>query len=156
MLLLPLTLCAGIAAAVAAAAFRFLSPSNAAQETAWTDVVPIAQLQGSQPIMRSVLIEHRAGWADALEEHVVYVLSNREVQVVSAVCPHEGCNVAWRDDAKTFACPCHDSAFAPDGARLYGPSRRGLDPLPTRVQNGMLQIQFQTFVNNTTERTVRA
>jgi Rieske Fe-S protein len=106
--------------------------------------------------MRSVLVEHRAGWANAVEEHIVYVLPNREGQVLSAVCPHEGCNVAWRDDAKNFACPCHDSAFAPDGARLYGPSRRGLDSLPSRVQNGVLQVQYQSFVNNTTERTVRA
>ncbi len=156
LLLVPLTLCAGIAATIVAAALRFLSPAKAAtQEAVWTDVAPVSQLLGETPMMHSVTVEHRAGWANALQEHVVYVLPHSNGQVLSAVCPHEGCNVAWQDDAKNFACPCHDSAFAPDGARLTGPSRRGLDPLPTRVQNGILQVQHQTFANNTAERTVR-
>ena len=28
-----------------------------------------------------------------------------------------------------FECPCHESAFAKDGQKLFGPSLRGLDPL---------------------------
>jgi Rieske Fe-S protein len=105
--------------------------------------------------MRSIVAEHDAGWASTQEEHFVYVLPDKNHQVLSSVCPHEGCNVSWRDDTNGFFCPCHDSYFAADGARVSGPSRRGLDPLPTRTENGVLQVRYITFANNTEERIER-
>jgi Rieske Fe-S protein len=48
-----------------------------------------------------------------------------------------------------FECPCHKSAFAKDGAQLYGPSRRGLDSLPVRLETKgdqtEVQVAFQNF-----------
>jgi Rieske Fe-S protein len=117
--------------------------------------VPVAQLKGNQPVMRSINAEHRAGWAVVAEEHFVFVLPEQNNRVLSSVCPHEGCNVAWREREHQFFCPCHDSAFDATGARLSGPARRGLDPLPSRVQDGILQVQNQSFVNNTEERVIR-
>jgi Rieske Fe-S protein len=156
LLLLPYGVLAGITATVAAAAFRFLRPASVEAATpGWTDVAPVASITGDKPIMRSIMVEHRAGWSSKLQEHLVYILPQHERQVLTAACPHEGCNVSWRDDRNTFACPCHDSFFAPDGARINGPARRGLDPLPTREANGVLQVQFRSFDNNTAERVVR-
>jgi Rieske Fe-S protein len=109
----------------------------------------------TRPVMRSIIAEHSAGWASTMEEHFVYVLPQQNHQVLSSICPHEGCNVTWRDDTNQFICPCHDSFFGADGARLSGPARRGLDPLPSREAGGMLQIQYQSYVNNTEERQVR-
>ena len=156
LLLIPLGIFAGVAATIAAAALRYLRPSSASlSEAKWSDVGTVAQLKGDKPIMRSIVAEHQAGWASTMEEHFVYVLPNQSHKVLSSVCPHEGCNVAWRDDVNEFFCPCHDSFFAADGARINGPSRRGLDPLPTREKDGVLQVQYQTFVNNTEERIAR-
>ncbi len=156
LLLLPLAVFAGAAATIATAAFRFLRPSSVStSEAKWTDVAPVNQLTGDKPIMRSIVAEHMAGWASTQEEHFVYVLPQQGNRVLSSVCPHEGCNVAWRDDTKGFFCPCHDSYFAADGSRLSGPSRRGLDPLPSREEGGVLQVQYKTFVTNTEERVAR-
>lgn len=155
LLLLPLTIFAGVAATIATAAFRYLRPAYARSEPKWSDVAPVSQLKGEKPIMRSIIAEHQAGWASTVEEHFVYVLPGQTRQVLSSVCPHEGCNVSWRDDTNGFFCPCHDSYFAADGSRVSGPARRGLDPLPTREQDGVLQVQYQTFINNTEERIVR-
>jgi Rieske Fe-S protein len=155
LLLIPLGIFAALAGAVATAALRFLRPTETAQDSEWLNVGAVAQLKGDQPIMRSVVAEHRAGWASTREEHFVYVLPGQNSQVVSSICPHEGCNVTWRGDSNQFVCPCHDSFFGADGARLSGPSRRGLDPLPSREENGMLQIQYRFFVNNTEDRQVR-
>jgi Rieske Fe-S protein len=156
LLLIPLSIFAGVAATVVAAALRFLRPSAfGTSEAKWSDVAPVAQLTGDKPIMRSIVAEHQAGWASTMEEHFVYVLPNQNNKVLSSVCPHENCNVAWRDDANEFFCPCHDSYFAADGARLSGPAQRGLDPLPSREKDGVLQVQYQTFINNTEERTPR-
>lgn len=154
--LLPVGIFAGMTATVAVAAFRFLRPPSApASGDNWTNVAPLAELKGDKPIMRVITVEREAGWSIKPEERFVYVLPQRDMQVLTAACPHEGCNVSWREDLARFACPCHDSFFAPDGARLSGPARRGLDPLPTRESGGMLQVRYQSFVNNTAERVVR-
>jgi Rieske Fe-S protein len=156
LLWVPVGIFAGLAATVAATAFRFLRPAKSLREADyWNDVAPLADLKGEKPIMRSIVAEHQAGWASTLEEHFVYVLPHKGNQVLSSICPHEGCNVAWRAEESQFFCPCHDSFFSSDGERVSGPSRRGLDPLPTREKNGVLQVKYQSYLNNTEERIVR-
>lgn len=56
-----------------------------------------------------------------------------KVTALSSVCPHLGCAVDFEKPASEFVCPCHTSAFAKDGAKLYGPSLRGLDPLAVKL-----------------------
>jgi len=155
LLWIPLGVFAGFAATIATAAFRYLRPAKSVHEEMWNDVAPLAELKGEKPIMRSIVVEHQAAWASTLEEHFVYILPHKSNQVLSSICPHEGCNVAWNTEANQFFCPCHDSYFTSDGERLSGPAQRGLDPLPAREQNGTLQVQYQTYVNNTQERMVR-
>ena len=138
LLLVPL----GIFASIAGAAFRFLRPRISAPTDRWLDVASLSEISGSQPVARKIVAEHLAGWAITTEEHNVFVLPTKSNQVVSAVCPHEGCEVLWDSQRNRFACPCHESYFAADGARLNGPSPRGLDALPSRVQDGKLQVQY--------------
>jgi Rieske Fe-S protein len=66
--------------------------------------------------------------------------SGPKVTALSSVCPHLGCAVDYHATAGEFECPCHASAFAKDGAKLFGPSLRGLDPLPVKlVETGGVQ-----------------
>lgn len=52
-----------------------------------------------------------------------------------AVCPHEGCIVAFSPQAEKFICPCHGSEFnGKTGALVHGPAPRGLGKIP--VQEG--------------------
>lgn len=158
-MLLPLAAIGGVFATVAGAAFRFLRPAVSASSQKWIDVARVAEIGGNKPVARKVVVEQTAGWARTLAEHSVYVLPGvlpeKGNQVLSAVCPHEGCEVTWRDDESVFSCPCHDSNFTAEGQRINGPARRGLDPLPSRVEAGKLQVQYQSFVNNTQEQTPR-
>ena len=156
LFLIPAGIFAGLLATIATSAFRFLRPARSLQETDWSDVAPLAELKGDKPVMRSIIAEHHVGWASTIEEHFVYVLPNKNHQVLSDMCPHEGCNVAWRAEKDQFICACHNSYFAADGERISGPSRRGLDPLPTREKDGVLQVKYQSYVNNTEERIVRS
>ncbi|HYG80598.1 MAG TPA: Rieske 2Fe-2S domain-containing protein [Pyrinomonadaceae bacterium] len=155
LLWVPVGIFAGLAATVATAAYRYLRPVKTAQDETWNDLGPVSSLTGDKPIMKSIVAEHKAGWASTLEEHFVYVLPHKNNQVVSNICPHESCNVAWLGEENQFFCPCHDSYFGADGERISGPSRRGLDPLPTREKDGRLQVKYQTYLNNTEERIVR-
>jgi len=142
--LLPLGVLAGVFASMGGAAFRFLRPRIFAATDKWLDVAAIAELSGPQPIARKIVAEHVAGWAVTSEQHSVFVLPAKNNQVLSAICPHEGCEVTWEGATNRFSCPCHASFFAADGARISGPARRGLDPLPARVQDGKLQVQYVT------------
>ena len=140
--LLPLGVLAGVFASIGGAAFRFLRPRIGAVSNAWLDVATVSELQGPQPLARKVVAENIAGWAITTEEHNVFVLPAKNNQVLSAICPHEGCEVSWDQGANRFSCPCHASYFTADGARISGPATRGLDPLPMRVQDGKLQVQY--------------
>ena len=140
--ILPLGVLAGVIASVGGAAFRFLRPRLFAATDAWLDVASVSELTGPQPLTRKIVAEHIAGWAITTEEHNVFVLPAKNNQVLSTICPHEGCEVVWEQATNRFSCPCHESYFAADGARISGPSPRGLDPLPMRVQDGKLQVQY--------------
>lgn len=69
------------------------------------------------------------------------------LQALSAACPHLGCAVDFDSQDKVFKCPCHRSAFAVDGAKLSGPSKRGLDPLPIREDKdkGRIEVTFVRY-----------
>lgn len=153
--LFPWGIAAAVFGSIATAAFRFLRPVVSAPAAEWIDVAPVDELTGVAPIPRTIIAEQIAGWAASPNEHTVYVLPQRN-EVLSSVCPHEGCEVAWDASTNHFSCPCHDSFFAVDGTKVSGPAGRGLDPLPTRVQAGKLQIQFRFFENNSRERITRA
>jgi len=140
--LLPLGVLAGVVASIGGVAFRFLRPRISAVSDAWLDVALLSELKGPHPLARKVLAENVAGWAITTEEHNVFVLPEKNNQVLSAICPHEGCEVAWDQAGNRFSCPCHESYFAADGARISGPATRGLDSLPMRVQDGKLQVQY--------------
>ena len=140
--LLPLGVLAGVFASIGGAAFRFLRPKLFAATDSWLDVATVSELTGPQPISRKIVAESVAGWAITTEEHNVFVLPAKNHQVMSAICPHEGCEVAWDGGSNRFSCPCHESFFAADGSRISGPARRGLGALPARVQDGKLQVQY--------------
>lgn len=141
--LLPLGVFAGVFASIGGAAFRFLRPRIEATSEQWLDVANVSELTGAQPLAKKIVAEHVSGWAIMNAEHNVFVLPAKNNQVVSPICPHEGCEVMWEQSSNRFACPCHESFFAADGARVSGPARRGLDFLPTRVQDGKLQVQYK-------------
>ena len=144
--ILPLGVVAGVFVSIGGAAFRFLRPRLSVASDRWLDVASVAELSGLQPVTKKILAEHVAGWAVTTEEHNVFVLPANGNQVLSAVCPHEGCEVAWEQNTNRFSCPCHQSFFAADGSRISGPATRGLDALPARVQDGTLQVQFVSQV----------
>ncbi|HYX43274.1 MAG TPA: ubiquinol-cytochrome c reductase iron-sulfur subunit [Pyrinomonadaceae bacterium] len=145
LLLAPLGVGAGIMLTLITAAARFLRPqvtsATGATTNQWLPVAPLAELTGTEPLARTVSVQQELGWTQVREEHPVIVLP-REQRVLSAVCPHEGCAVTWRADAQEFLCPCHDSHFNSAGARTSGPAARGLDQLPTQVENGVLKVRW--------------
>lgn len=144
-----------IAGILAAAAFRLLRPFVSAPTDQWINVAQVSELQGNAPVSRKLPLEHLDGWAATIQQQSVFVLPKSN-QVLSAICPHEGCEVFFEANNNRFSCPCHESYFAADGSRLQGPARRGLDTLNSRIENNTLQVQFSFFENNSAEQIKRA
>ncbi|MGD0648065.1 MAG: Rieske (2Fe-2S) protein [Acidobacteriaceae bacterium] len=96
------------------------------------------------------------GWREVDSSETVYVTRDAEgtLAVLSSICPHMGCTVSWRDGPHDFYCPCHGSVFEADGKHVSGPSPRGLDPLPNKVEDGKLLVKFEYFRENVPNREV--
>ncbi len=62
------------------------------------------------------------------EKRAVYCDEHGKRTVLSPICPHMGCVVAWNDAEKTWDCPCHGSRFSAKGELLAGPAESGLPP----------------------------
>jgi cytochrome b6-f complex iron-sulfur subunit len=60
--------------------------------------------------------------------------SEGTITAVSAVCTHQGCQVAPDDDQ--LHCPCHGSVFGLDGSNVSGPAEKPLPAVEVHVQDG--------------------
>jgi cytochrome b6-f complex iron-sulfur subunit len=69
--------------------------------------------------------------------------SGDELHAVSGVCTHLGCKLALDAPARQLNCPCHNAAFAVDGAVLHHRLPIALPPLPklmVRESEGVVQV----------------
>jgi menaquinol-cytochrome c reductase iron-sulfur subunit len=123
------------------------------------DALPADGTPQAFPVVADVI----DAWTRTANQRVgmVYLYRNEGgkppgVVAFTAKCPHLGCMVDFNRTIGEFECPCHKSAFAKDGAKLYGPSLRGLDQLDAEVKtiDGEKEVfvAFQKFQTGIAER----
>jgi Rieske Fe-S protein len=123
------------------------------------DLVP----DDSVPKQFALTADVRDAWTRAPDQRIGTVFLSRtqsaegpKIIALSSTCPHLGCAVDFNAAAGQFQCPCHASAFAKDGAKLFGPSLRGLDPLPVKLVDNHGQqeiwVKFERFRAGVAER----
>ena len=121
----------------------------------WSDVGNIGEFETiDAPIVKTVTFAQHDGWREVVSTQSVYVSRDAtgELQVLSAICPHLGCSVAWQASQGKFVCPCHGGQFKADGKHISGPPPRSLDNLKAQVRDGKLQVQFEFFRSNVPDR----
>ncbi len=140
-----------VAAAIAipAAAFVAAPIGSKGAPGRWVRTLRLEQLVDGEPKRVAIVDDRRDAWTieRAVELGSVWIVKHGEkVSAYSAVCPHLGCSVNVAPEAGNgFVCPCHASAFGPDGTRKSGPAPRDLDALATRIEEGFVAVDFQRF-----------
>ena len=117
-----------------------------APEGSWIDIGALEDFGAREPTRKLVNIEHLDGWQKTTSQEAIYVTrdSAGSLAVLSAVCPHLGCSVAWHSSSATFVCPCHGGCFAANGSRISGPPPRNLSSLPVKTDGGRLAIRYES------------
>jgi menaquinol-cytochrome c reductase iron-sulfur subunit len=110
----------------------------------------------------AVIADLTDAWTRAPAQRIGAVFLSRNakqpesVTAFTSTCPHLGCAVEFDQANNQFECPCHKSGFAKDGEKLFGPSRRGLDPLPVKFEEKSgtkeICIAFMRFQAGIAER----
>ncbi|MGH9326104.1 MAG: ubiquinol-cytochrome c reductase iron-sulfur subunit [Terriglobia bacterium] len=116
----------------------------------WSDLGPLDQYNSlASPVRRVLKIQYIDGWRQTVSQKVVYVTKSPQgkLRVLTAVCPHMGCEVGWNPQLDEFKCPCHGGTFKPSGQYVSGPPPRGMDGLPLTVRNGHLMVRYEYFRN---------
>jgi len=70
---------------------------------------------------------HGAILREGIRKLAVYRDDESGLHVLSAVCTHLGCIVAWNGAEKSWDCPCHASRFDIAGEVLHGPAPKPLE-----------------------------
>ena len=89
------------------------------------------------------LAASREGWDAARWVRHLSAKLNRHDNVLPPGREADGDDATATGDA--FACPCHTSAFDADGKRKSGPSPRDMDRMATKVEDGVVAVDFRRF-----------
>jgi len=111
----------------------------------WITVGPFSGLVPGVPTGFPYSRTIQDGWVEATQTGVAYAVTydGTDLTVFSDVCTHLSCRVTWREERNAFVCPCHDGVFDVHGLVVSGPPPRPLYLIPSRVENGQIQIMVE-------------
>jgi glycine/D-amino acid oxidase-like deaminating enzyme/nitrite reductase/ring-hydroxylating ferredoxin subunit len=108
---------------LAAAAAIVSENAETAVHLAAGHLKPVEELQLSElPVGIGRIIKHDG------KKLAVYRDDGGRIHAVSAICTHQGCQVAFNPIECSWDCPCHGSRFDVDGQVLDGPAKKPLAP----------------------------
>jgi menaquinol-cytochrome c reductase iron-sulfur subunit len=132
-----------------------VASGRGASPAAFVSVATVAGIPTGEPFGITFVEQTRDAYLYSMLPHSIYALksSDSEVIVYSPVCPHLGCQVFFDRQKQEYICPCHGSIFAMNGARVSGPSPRGLDILPSKIEGGELLVQWVQYKSGVPDKT---
>jgi Rieske Fe-S protein len=150
----------GLCLAVPALGY-FLSPlwarrEGEGSESGFADAGRVADLPAGDWRLVSLEVVQQDGWKKSRVKHAVWVRrqgpGERDISVLSSICPHLGCPINAHPGREQFVCPCHGGVFDASGKRMSGPPPRSMDPLDFEVRGGRLWVRWQDFKIGVAER----
>jgi nitrite reductase/ring-hydroxylating ferredoxin subunit len=95
----------------------------------------------SRQLAVSALSVPKGGALVMPEQHTAVISLQGGPLALDMTCTHLGCIVQPNENG--FLCPCHGSAFAPDGSLLKGPAKKPLLRLPVHSARDRLIVNLQ-------------
>jgi Rieske Fe-S protein len=114
-----------------------------------------ADFPDGTPVKVDVFADRRDAWNRVLQVKIgsAWVLrGGGKLKAFSTVCPHLGCAIDF--DAPRFACPCHKSAFTPDGKVASGPAPRSMDELDVEEKDGRVALRYRRYKQGVADKEV--
>ncbi len=158
--------CGGLATLtpVAAGVWAFLDPLR--RQAAAATFLPVTELSAvpddGVPRQFAVVAERIDAWTGFPREPIgaVYLRrqqGSREVEALTATCPHAGCFIELEADRRCFRCPCHNSTFTLDGGIVEpSPSPRTMDSLECRVgRSGEVAVKWENYYTGIADKVPR-
>ncbi len=124
------------------AAGYLLSPLLRRRSSQWVAIGKPSTFVAGNPKRVTYEYEDTSGYSVERTRHVAFVgRSENQLMVLSPVCTHMGCNVAFNDTSGLFECPCHGGKYDKTGRVVSGPPPKPLRQYQTRIRGGNLEIQ---------------
>jgi len=131
----------GLVLGIPAVAY-LVSPVRRKGDEQWVLLGSVRELTKGEPRRIEFTYEEESGYTVRTVWAAAYVVSeDGEPAVLSPVCTHMGCNVAWASEPSLFQCPCHGGRFDRTGQVAGGPPPKPLRRYPTRVTGDDLEIR---------------
>jgi menaquinol-cytochrome c reductase iron-sulfur subunit len=136
----------------------FLNPWRQRGEAAFSvRVTTLAALPVGGPPQRFPIIAERTdAWtrfpAEAVGAVFLRRVGEKDLAVLSSICPHAGCGVSYDARTNGFFCPCHSAHFDIQGKRTDAKSisPRDMDMLGYNLRNGSeVWVRFEKFQTGT-------
>lgn len=108
----------------------------------WFDFGSVENLPRGRITMLTYKFMDKDGWVVLPRRGIAWAKAEADgrLTIFSSVCSHLGCSVSWRDETKSFDCPCHSGRFDASGRPIAGPVTRPLMALEHKVENGNLLV----------------
>lgn len=65
----------------------------------------------------------------------------KTVLAVNPTCTHQGCTVEWKQDEKSFVCPCHGARYGADGKVLKEPAQKPLQTYEVKMEGDAVLVK---------------
>lgn len=141
---------------------RASASAEGAETEGFAPLARLGELEEGVPKGFPIVAERTDAWVKYPKEPIgsVWLVRRPEgagprVVAFSAECPHLGCGVNLSADRRSFACPCHNSAFRLDGTPINEIPPRPLDSLEVALGDGddpMVSVRFRRFRSQTEEK----
>ena len=107
-------------------------PADAAEPGSFTMCGAEVCVDLTNPANAALLEINGARALDVPDKILILRTSATEFVVLSRVCTHQGCGLAYQPGPMELACSCHGSRFSATGSVLRGPATRSLKKLTNR------------------------
>jgi len=120
-----------------------LSPILKRRTSQWVAIGRASQFTSEVPQRITYQYDDEDGYRVERARRAAFVRRSEEAFIVlSPVCTHMGCNVAFNEATNRFECPCHGGKYDLSGRVVDGPPPQPLPRFQTRTRAGNLEIQI--------------